>query len=46
MTMFALRVAGKVNAVSKLHAKKAAEIWTNHPIMSIQMAFISKPGIK
>ena len=35
MTMLALRMAGKVNAVSKLHSKKASEIWTNHPIIAI-----------
>jgi starch phosphorylase len=35
MTMLALRMAGKVNAVSKLHTKKASEIWTNHPIIAI-----------
>lgn len=35
MTMLALRMAGKVNAVSVLHAKKAAEIWTDHPMIPI-----------
>ena len=35
MTMLAMRVAGKINAVSKLHAKKAKEIWTDHPMEPI-----------
>lgn len=35
MTMLSLRMAGKINAVSKLHAKKAADIWTNHPMIPI-----------
>ncbi len=35
MTMLALRSAGKINAVSKLHQKKAAEIWHDHPMMAI-----------
>lgn len=35
MTLLALRMAGKVNAVSKLHAKKAAEIWGDHPMIPI-----------
>lgn len=35
MTMLAMRSAGKINAVSKLHAKKAKEIWTDHPMMPI-----------
>ncbi len=35
MTLLALRMAGKVNAVSKLHAKKAAEIWDDHPMIPI-----------
>lgn len=35
MTMLALRSAGKINAVSKLHAKKAQEIWTDHPMSAI-----------
>jgi starch phosphorylase len=35
MTMLAMRAAGKINAVSKLHAKKAKEIWTDHPMQAI-----------
>lgn len=35
MTMLAMRSAGKINAVSKLHAKKAKEIWTDHVLMPI-----------
>ncbi|MEA3249059.1 MAG: alpha-glucan family phosphorylase [Patescibacteria group bacterium] len=35
MTMLALRMAGVVNAVSKLHAEKAREIWTDHPMVAV-----------
>lgn len=35
MTMLSLRMAEKVNAVSKLHAQKASEIWANHPMISV-----------
>ncbi|MFH1244182.1 MAG: alpha-glucan family phosphorylase [bacterium] len=35
MTMLAMRAAGKINAVSELHAKKAKEIWTDHPMEAI-----------
>ncbi len=35
MTMLAMRAAGKINAVSKLHASKAREIWTDHPMIPI-----------
>lgn len=35
MTMLAMRSAGKINAVSKLHAIKAKEIWTDHPMQAI-----------
>lgn len=35
MTMLALRSAGKVNAVSKLHAKQASSIWTDHPMVPV-----------
>lgn len=35
MTMLALRLASVVNAVSKLHAKKAKEIWRDHPMAAI-----------
>jgi len=32
MTLFSLQLSTKMNAVSALHAKEAAKIWTNHPI--------------
>lgn len=35
MTILSLRLAGRVNAVSKLHAQKAADIWTDHPMVPI-----------
>jgi starch phosphorylase len=35
MTMLAMRSASKINAVSKLHATKAKEIWTDHPMIPI-----------
>ena len=35
MTMLAMRAAGKINVVSKLHAKKAREIWTDHQMVEI-----------
>ncbi len=35
MTMLALRMAGVVNAVSKLHAEKAKEIWGDHPMVAV-----------
>lgn len=35
MTMLALRMAGIVNAVSNLHAKKAREIWADHPMVGV-----------
>lgn len=35
MTILAMRSAGKINAVSKLHATKAKEIWTDHPMDSV-----------
>jgi len=35
MTMLSLRHATMINAVSKLHAQRANEIWTNHPMLSI-----------
>lgn len=35
MTMLSLRMASRVNAVSKLHARKAAEIWADHPMVGI-----------
>lgn len=35
MTILAMRAAEKVNAVSKLHAKKAVEMWKDHPMIPI-----------
>ena len=35
MTLLALRMAGKINAVSRLHAKKAQEIWKEVPMIPI-----------
>lgn len=35
ITMLSLRMAGIINAVSKLHAKRAKEIWTSHPMVAI-----------
>lgn len=35
MTMLALRMAGVANAVSKLHAQKAREIWADHPMVGV-----------
>ena len=35
MTLLALRMAGKINAVSKLHADKAREIWPEFPMIPI-----------
>ena len=35
MTMLSLRMAGRINVVSKLHAQKAAEIWTDHSMIPI-----------
>lgn len=35
MTLLALRMAGKSNAVSKLHAEKAQSIWKDHPMEAI-----------
>lgn len=32
MTMLSLRIAAKINAVSKLHQQKALEIWSDHPM--------------
>lgn len=34
-TLLALRMAGKVNAVSQLHAQKAREIWKEFPMIPI-----------
>ncbi len=35
MSLLAMRAAGKINTVSKLHSKKAAEIWKDHPMFPI-----------
>lgn len=35
MTLLALRMAGKINAVSQIHAKKAAVIWKDYPMIPI-----------
>jgi glycogen phosphorylase len=35
MALLALRMAGKINAVSRIHAKKAQEIWKEYPMIPI-----------
>ena len=35
MTMLSLRMASIVNGVSKLHAAKAKDVWTDHPMVGI-----------
>lgn len=35
MTMLAFRMSGVINAVSRLHAKKAKELWTDHPMAPV-----------
>lgn len=35
MTILALRMSKHINAVSRLHMKKAAEIWTDHPMDAV-----------
>ncbi len=35
MTILSMRMASRINAVSKLHAKKAEEIWPDHPMISV-----------
>ncbi len=35
MTLLALRMAGKINAVSKFHAEKAQEMWKEYPMIPI-----------
>ncbi|HAU66082.1 TPA: hypothetical protein DCW61_01925 [Candidatus Uhrbacteria bacterium] len=35
LTMMSLRMSGIINAVSKLHAKKAKDIWVDHPMVAI-----------
>lgn len=35
MTMLAFRMSGIINSVSRLHARKAKEIWTDHPMAAV-----------
>lgn len=35
MTMLAFRMSAIINSVSRLHAKKAKEIWTDHPMATV-----------
>jgi starch phosphorylase len=35
LSMLAFRMSSIINAVSKLHAKKAREIWTDHPMVAV-----------
>lgn len=35
MALLALKMAGKINAVSRLHAKKAQQIWVDYPMIPI-----------
>lgn len=35
LSLFALRLAGKINAVSKLHAKEAIKAWTDYRIEAV-----------
>lgn len=35
MTMLSLRIASRINAVSRMHQKKARDIWADHPMESI-----------
>jgi len=35
MTMLAFRMSAIINSVSRLHAKKAREIWTDHPMVAV-----------
>lgn len=35
MTMLSMRLSSRINAVSRLHAWKAAEIWADHPMVPI-----------
>ena len=35
MTLLAMRAAGKINAVSKIHANKAKDIWSDHSMIPI-----------
>lgn len=42
MTALALHMAGKINAVSKLHAKKALSIWPKNPMIPITNGIASR----
>lgn len=35
MTMLSLRLSSRVNAVSRVHAQKARDIWSDHPMVPI-----------
>lgn len=35
MTILSLRMAGVVNAVSKIHARKASDVWSAHPMAAV-----------
>lgn len=35
MTMMSMRMAGIINGVSKLHAEKAKDVWSAHPMVGI-----------
>ena len=35
MTMLAFRMSAIINSVSRLHAKKAKDIWTDHPMAAV-----------
>jgi len=35
MTMLAFRMTGIINSVSRLHARKAKELWTDHPMAPV-----------
>lgn len=56
MTMLAFRMSAIINSVSRLHAEKAKEIWTDHPMVAVTngihvptwdriIADVSVPGI-
>jgi starch phosphorylase len=34
-TLFAIRTAGKINAVSRIHSEKAKDIWPNHAMIPV-----------
>lgn len=35
MTMLAFRMSSIINSVSKLHSRKAKELWTDHPMVAV-----------